>query len=545
MQPIIERELGVASRFTGTYRNRMLAPVFVAGLGIAKELLMSTPASPAMAGADLFHTLSFLTVGFCVLEGVRKTADCISQERREGTLGLLFLTDLKSRDIIFGKLVSASLTSFYALFAMLPILAWSLFLGGVTPGEIWRAGLAATSLLLFSLAAGIWVSARSRSASRAMLGTFCLMLVVMAAAKLPGAKWLATLSPACAFFYAPRPQYLAHAGGFWISLALAPGLIWLLLANAAAVITRFRDDDGVATNAANARLKKPGATRRRSKLRARLLELNPIGWLADRSRVSLVAVWMLVIIGCLGIAILPYQAPWAPGVGIAGSSFVSLTVPVDLILLLLVILINGFIKVLLAAQACRCLAEARRNATLELLLCAPLKVMDILQGQILAMRRTFLPPLLVLLAFESLGLFEVINGHYGIIANKSDRQEFVDAVFFAGAGFIFYVLIDFQAVAWAGMWFGLCSRNESRGTFKTIFYVIVVPHLLLILALPGICMLLAWPIATLVWARLKLQEQFRSLAGHRLTSSGDPNGWVPFEIPELPETEPLVIERTA
>jgi len=291
-QPIIERELGVASRLTGTYRNRMLTPVFVAGLGITKVMLMATPKSPAMAGADLFRTLSFLTVGFCMLEGVRKTADCLSQERREGTLGLLFLTDLRGGDIILGKLVSASLTSFYALFAMLPILAWSLFLGGVTPGEIWRVGLAATSLLLFSLTAGIWVSARSRSASRAMLGTFSLVLLLMAVPLTARVNWLAALSPACAFLNAPRAQYLARAPAFWTSLLLTPALSWALLANAATVITRFRDDDGIVTDSPI--LKKTGVTRRRAKFRARLLDLNPICWLADRSRVPVVVVWVLV-----------------------------------------------------------------------------------------------------------------------------------------------------------------------------------------------------------------------------------------------------------
>jgi len=208
-------------------------------------------------------------------------------------------------------------------------------------------------------------------------------------------------------------------------------------------------------------------------------------------------------------------------------------------------LIHGLLKVLLAAQACRCLAEARRNATLELLLCAPLKAVDILQGQILALRRTFLVPLLVLLAFESLGLFAVLRGHYNPLAGRDEQQEFINAVIFAEAGLVFYVLIDFQAVAWAGMWFGLCSRNESRATFKAIFYVILLPHLLLILGLLGVCLFLAWSVASLVWARLKLQDQFRSLAGNRLTSSGEPNGWVPFEIPNLPETEPVAIERPA
>ncbi|HQU46125.1 MAG TPA: hypothetical protein PK867_25150, partial [Pirellulales bacterium] len=41
------------------------------------------------------------------------TADCISSERREGTLGLLFLTDLRGHDVVLGKLVVAGLGAFY------------------------------------------------------------------------------------------------------------------------------------------------------------------------------------------------------------------------------------------------------------------------------------------------------------------------------------------------------------------------------------------------------------------------------------------------
>lgn len=539
LQPIIERELGVASRLAGTYRNRMLMPVFVAGLGIAKVVLTATPASPAMAGAEMFRTLSFFTVVFCVLEGVRKTADCLSQERREGTLGLLFLTDLRGGDIILGKLAAASLNSFYPMFAMLPILAWSLFLGGVTPGEIWRVGLAATSLLLFSLCAGIGVSACSRSASRAMLGTFCLVLALMAVPLLPGMNWLAPLSPAWAFLSAPRPQYLAHGPAFWVSLLVTPGYCWILLANAASAITRFRDDDDIVADSPAGQLKNTGAIQRRAKLRTRLLGLNPICWLADRSRVPSAAVWLLVVLTVLVCGLGHFLAA-APA-----ARKVTRGVDVDLILLLFAMLMNSLLKILLAAQSCRCFAEARRNATLELLLCAPLKVMDILQGQILALRRTFLPPLLVMLAVESVLLFALICGHHDSISSPGRRQDFVDALIFGEAGLIFYVLIDFQAVAWAGMWFGLCSRNESRATFKAVFFVILLPHLLLILGLLGVLVFLAWPIASLVWARLKLQEQFRSLAGNRLTNSGESNSWVPFEIPDLPETGQVTLERPA
>ena len=136
--PIVERELRVTSRLSATYRVRMFTPIVVAVLGFIRLVLTPRPGPLALMGPAMFHTLSSLALAFCVLEGVRKTADCVSGEKREGTLGLLFLTDLKGYDVILGKLAAASLTSLYALFAILPILAWSLFLGGVTFGEVWR-----------------------------------------------------------------------------------------------------------------------------------------------------------------------------------------------------------------------------------------------------------------------------------------------------------------------------------------------------------------------------------------------------------------------
>src|SRR5271154_6722531 len=117
--PIVERELRVASRLTSTYRNRTIA----AGIGTVAAMvlilfdLFSTTSSGV--GRAAFWTLAYMALAFCLLEGVRKTADCLSEEKREGTLGLLFLTDLKSYDIILGKLAAMSLNSIYGLFAIL------------------------------------------------------------------------------------------------------------------------------------------------------------------------------------------------------------------------------------------------------------------------------------------------------------------------------------------------------------------------------------------------------------------------------------------
>ena len=82
------------------------------------------------------------------------TADLISAERREGTLGLLFLTRIKRLDVLLGKLGSVGITSLCALVAFLPVLMIPVLAGGVTGGEAFRKGLALFGTLWFALAAG-------------------------------------------------------------------------------------------------------------------------------------------------------------------------------------------------------------------------------------------------------------------------------------------------------------------------------------------------------------------------------------------------------
>lgn len=65
------------------------------------------------------------------------TADSLSRERREGTLGFLFLTDLQGY-VVAGKLAGLALIPLHGLLATFPIAALTLCLGGVTAGEFWR-----------------------------------------------------------------------------------------------------------------------------------------------------------------------------------------------------------------------------------------------------------------------------------------------------------------------------------------------------------------------------------------------------------------------
>src|SRR5436305_1081674 len=160
--PIVERELRVAVRRRSTYwwRSGAAGLAFIIWLWIFGTV--SRWQSASQIGHSLFSTLSFLSFFFCLLAGIWITSDCLSMEKREGTLGLLFLTDLKGYDVVFGKLTATSVNAFYGLLAMLPVLAVPLLLGGVTNAEFWRVALALANTLLLSLSGGTFGSVLSR-----------------------------------------------------------------------------------------------------------------------------------------------------------------------------------------------------------------------------------------------------------------------------------------------------------------------------------------------------------------------------------------------
>src|SRR5882762_5735957 len=161
--PIVARELRVATRRRATYWSRVIAGLGAVGLTIWMVEALGTRVPPEQLGLQLFRAISELAFFFCLFPGVVLTADCLSEEKREGTLGLLFLTDLKGHDVVFGKLAATSVNSIYALVAVVPILALPFFLGGITAGEFWRMTQVLFTTLLFSLAASLFISSISRN----------------------------------------------------------------------------------------------------------------------------------------------------------------------------------------------------------------------------------------------------------------------------------------------------------------------------------------------------------------------------------------------
>jgi hypothetical protein len=107
--PVVERELRRAARRRGSFLLRGVVALLTSAF--AALLLLAGYASPVnLFGAPVFNGLALVCFVYCLLEGLRG-ADVISEETREGTLGLLFLTGLRARDVVLcdpGRVCSRS-----------------------------------------------------------------------------------------------------------------------------------------------------------------------------------------------------------------------------------------------------------------------------------------------------------------------------------------------------------------------------------------------------------------------------------------------------
>jgi len=468
--PIVERELRAASRRSGTYWLR-----FWAGLGVMGfagwVLLVLGDQPPSQLAGTLFYGVTGVTLGVCLFAGPRFTAGSMTEEKREGTLGLLFLTDLKGYDVVLGKLVANSVHAFYALLAAVPVMALALLLGSFTFGHVIRVALALINALFFGLSIGMFASTLSRT-TRAAAGTAMGLLLEIAIFIPPTGAWLESKTGVRGLgiiLSLPSPvwTYLSAAGGFgtlgpglyWTSLATVHGLAWLFLILACVYAPRcWQDQPALKTQPAdNDRWQTwlQGRGKARAAHRRRLLERNPFYWRAARARFMPLAVWSVIALVAGGWvwAWLKYPNDWLN--------------PVTYLLTALVL--NTMLKLGVAAEATRPLTEERRDGTLELLLSTPLSVRDILRGQALALRRTFLGPAVLVLAADVAMMFA---------GNTSDLDEREAKMwFFFWIGLLVTFVADLWALYWVGMWRALCSRRPRHAFGEAIGRVLAVPAL--------------------------------------------------------------------
>jgi ABC-type transport system involved in multi-copper enzyme maturation permease subunit len=170
--PVIVRELIAESRRPANYWLRLLGPAAL--LVFFLPIVLSDAHLALGQGGYLFGNWNGILFLAIWMVAPLLTADCISRERREGTLGLLFLTPLKPGSIVGAKSLVHALRALAVLLSAIPVLTIPLLIGGVSGADILRAVLLDAGALLLALMAGLRASSLSREWSRAMALAICL-----------------------------------------------------------------------------------------------------------------------------------------------------------------------------------------------------------------------------------------------------------------------------------------------------------------------------------------------------------------------------------
>src|ERR1043166_3800437 len=121
MWPVILRELRAGSRRWTTYWLRLLA-AFAVVLTILLWLSGSGAILARQPGREVFMQMHWVIFAAIWIIVPLLTADCLSREKREGTLGLLFLTDLRAWSIVFAKVAAAGLLALTLWLSAIPII---------------------------------------------------------------------------------------------------------------------------------------------------------------------------------------------------------------------------------------------------------------------------------------------------------------------------------------------------------------------------------------------------------------------------------------
>jgi hypothetical protein len=503
---------------------------------------------------------------------------------------------------VLGKLLATSLRAFYALLATFPVLALTLLMGGVTGGQFWMTLLALVDALVVSLAAGLFVSAISRDSQKALAATLFLLFVLVAGGPAVDGTFAAIRQRSfIPILSLTSPGYLFVAAGAWGQTPFWPALLanqavgGALFGLACLLLPRtWQEKAAKISTAGRSRVEawKFGGAKSRRALRRKLIEPNPVLWLACRERWQAWAFWGLTILIAGGLAATSASRHRSE-LWMIWSYFGGL---------LTLVLYLG-----IASQAGRFFVEAQRSGLTELLLATPLTVNQIVQGQWRALRRRFGAPLAVWLAVQLLGAFLAQQAMWNRLAtvtpptpgvmttnNAATNTTFVTtstvtttpwsgtatvsiggfsapgsvvtlAVSVAG---MLTVAANLVALSWFGMWMGLNSKNTNLAALKSIVFVQVIPWFVVsfasammvpLLLLPRLLKgvpsatsqmmtwypLLASSLATVLylakdigfsfWARRKLYSEFREQAARSVSPirPAVPTPWPQADAPPV------------
>ncbi len=507
---VTERELRSAARQKATYRVRWItAAVF---FGLLVWLLWAFHGFTSRGTAPgVFRAFAFLTLLYCGLLGTTRTADCISAERRDGTLGLLFLTNLNSAEIVAGKLCSGALASAYGFFAVFPMLALPMLMGGIPFGVFARTVVVLLISILFSLAAGFLSSVLCKRQFVAVALALGLTLGVgigsMVAAVAAGsfartrwlADWIGPFSPVYAMASAEGGRVFAR-NHFWLSVVAIAGVSVCWLALTTFLLSRtWRDRPKRARLWSRLTFWQPSRlfpSAQRAALRRRLLSYNPIFWLSGREPVSapvfmVIAILLTLVTEFVTAPLFGRAMGTQRGALVLGHLFAWFWTGSAIHALVL------YYAPMIASQR---LAEDKETGALELILCTATTERVISRGLWLAFWRKMLFPgllailvyifflwqCLVMFTFEPPGRIPpgVTPGElfWYCLSDLPVRGVVLswELTFLLRSALLIFVLLilTWPTLGWVGRWMGLRLKHPGYAPLASLALLAVPPVLL-------------------------------------------------------------------
>lgn len=527
--PIVERELRVCARQGMTFWTRGLFGVVAILFCLQQLSYADVFRGTFSAGEIAFRGLAVMAAVVCAF-GFLATADAISLERREKTLGLLLLTGIKTGDVLLAKLLSAGLIQLTALLAFVPVLMLPVLAGGVMGREAMLTAAALGHILFCSLVFGLWASScRDEWFAAVRLALFCLLVWCFFPLILGrvggGAGMISRLSPLSALFGAMQNL----PGQVALSIGLGQVIGWGLLLRTRSLLRRGVTEESVPAE----KVETPGELAERGSLlvsapaqRVRTPSFHrndPLAWLMRRQRGVLATIWVATLLAIFS----QYSSIWFHLFGGPGAMAWAVLWPA-------MYAVSAVTGALLVWAASRFFFEARRSGEMEMLLTTPVGA-----GQIVVAHWAYLKRLLR----WPVGLMVVLALPQQFLGGWTSLTEwgwwFPLGLAVVSSG---YIILSAIGLCWAGMYFGTQFRSQWVVIIAALALMKLVPFLVSIvwqaaahlLGMPTgnftLYLLFYTGLSLLVmgfWLAMIVRFRRKLLAGYLGSLEEESNSWLP------------------
>jgi hypothetical protein len=450
--PLVVRELLVYSRQPWTYWLRLLS-----ALGAVSVLaLMVATGQHRLGQADglwLFAGSTAILFFIASLNGLLSTSDCIASERRQGTLVLLFLADLKLNAILISKLVTNSMRNAWAFLGTLPVLGLCLLLGGVSGLVFVQGVLAVLAATWLSLMVGLEQSCRNQGEHEAFSNGLRRLLKL---------NLIPFVSPATLVLSAFLGRGFFGKAYFCATLAgaVCAGFYhWLSAKRALARNWQQPPPEEGPEDSGERRPAEPSVTGHLQKPPRLCGDTPPAYWLFARYGDT------------RQVTPLPIGVSF---VAIAGFVVLVSGSDIDKLAYLLMMGSGRFVQMLAMAKiAPQSFADIARPGALEILQTTPITLRQIVRAAYDFLFVHFRRGVLPMLALDALVLLTVV-----LRTNTEDSAWGFARVLLAQNSLF---LSGLCAMGVTGIWLGLKQRSLSRASFSACFCFLLLPASLYIL----------------------------------------------------------------